>query len=189
MKCRVCGCTEFDPCQGVDLDTGEPTVCAWAEPGLCTFCLALHADMMASLQEGFEQPGDDEPLVELASHIHIRLTLVSGDWAAELVLMTPWMLPAVQEWHKSLEPAIGARVTPTCDVAVHHRGGEGEFAVGPGGCHVFPEARCQNVPVSSFEGGRLYDLLVAEGEEKVWTALAELIMRESGKLTEETKSP
>jgi hypothetical protein len=44
--------------------TGWPTVCSWAEPGLCTACVELSED----LERGaFEQPADDEPLVTLAT--------------------------------------------------------------------------------------------------------------------------
>lgn len=115
------------------------------------------------------------------SGVNIRMALIVGDWAAELVLMTPWMLPAVQAWHKSLEPRIGARVIPTCDACVHHRGGTGEFTSDK--CHLFPGVSCENVPVSSFEGDRLYSLLVEAGEEAVWDALAKMIEREKGHLT------
>lgn len=31
--CRVCGCTDEDPC--ID---GDGLPCAWAEPDLCTIC-------------------------------------------------------------------------------------------------------------------------------------------------------
>jgi hypothetical protein len=110
--------------------------------------------------------------------VEIRMQLVSGDWAAELVLMTPWMLPGVQAWHKSLEHRFGARVTPMCDVAVHHRGGMGEFVVDAGRCGVFPDSRCENIPVSGFEGDRLYALLIEGGDEPVWAALADVITRE-----------
>jgi hypothetical protein len=34
MACRVCGCSQLDPCEGG---------CAWAAPGLCTNCLAAIA--------------------------------------------------------------------------------------------------------------------------------------------------
>jgi hypothetical protein len=50
----------------MDLETGE--ACAWAELGMCTFCAALESEMKARFQRGFEEPGDDEPLlVELAT--------------------------------------------------------------------------------------------------------------------------
>ena len=29
MQCRICGCSEFEPC---------PIGCGWAEPGLCDVC-------------------------------------------------------------------------------------------------------------------------------------------------------
>ena len=34
MKCRRCGCSEFNPCLN---QWGE--ACAWAAPELCTFCV------------------------------------------------------------------------------------------------------------------------------------------------------
>jgi transcription elongation factor Elf1 len=34
--CRVCGCTDVDPCI---TDLGE--TCAWVEPDLCNFCAEI----------------------------------------------------------------------------------------------------------------------------------------------------
>lgn len=36
MKCRMCGCTHFDPCPGG---------CDWAERGLCSVCAAMRASI------------------------------------------------------------------------------------------------------------------------------------------------
>ena len=33
MKCRVCGCTDFEPCVSAGGET-----CAWIEDNLCDFC-------------------------------------------------------------------------------------------------------------------------------------------------------
>jgi hypothetical protein len=85
----------------------------------------------------------------------------------------------VQEWHKQIARTFGARVLPVCDAAVHHRGGNGGGCIAPaGGCSIFPDAACENVPISAFVGERLYELLVAEGEEPVWRELELLINRE-----------
>lgn len=126
----------------------------------------------------WDKRSDDPKKDYGVSGVNIHMRLVDDDWAAELVMLTPWMLPAVQQWHKSLEPTIGAKVTPTCDVAVHHRNGTSdEFGriVQPGQCDVFPDTSCQNVPVSAFLGERLYKILVVEGEEPVWEGLANII--------------
>ena len=74
MECRVCSCTEFDPC--VDEETGE--TCHWAEVDpnpvdfqaarpLCSFCKALQDAVQLAYGEGYEQPDSDEPLVQLAT--------------------------------------------------------------------------------------------------------------------------
>ena len=39
MICRVCGCTDLEPC--VD-DVGRP--CAWVDADLCSFCAAGEAE-------------------------------------------------------------------------------------------------------------------------------------------------
>ena len=39
MKCRVCGCTDSEPCIGTNGET-----CAWSEVGLCDFCADVDAD-------------------------------------------------------------------------------------------------------------------------------------------------
>ena len=36
MKCRLCGCTESDPCVKATCLGFE--TCGWAMPGLCEFC-------------------------------------------------------------------------------------------------------------------------------------------------------
>jgi hypothetical protein len=66
MKCVVCGCSEFDPC----IDTVTGTICAWARRGaapLCTFCAEIAADAGAAFKRGFEEPDQDEPMVQLYS--------------------------------------------------------------------------------------------------------------------------
>lgn len=43
-SCRECGCTDVDACVvGVDVITGAPIGCSWAEPDLCTACVLKHA--------------------------------------------------------------------------------------------------------------------------------------------------
>lgn len=74
MECRVCGCSEFDPC--VDEETGE--TCHWAEVDpnpqnfqalrpLCSFCKELQQAIQLSVDEGYNGPDGDEPLVQLAT--------------------------------------------------------------------------------------------------------------------------
>lgn len=58
QRCRICGCTETDPCirPAPGLREGQKTLllaCSWAAPDLCNFCA--------------EQESDDEPLVEVFS--------------------------------------------------------------------------------------------------------------------------
>ena len=38
LRCRVCGCTDDDPCITTDRATGLPMPCAWREPDLCSAC-------------------------------------------------------------------------------------------------------------------------------------------------------
>lgn len=55
QKCRVCGCTNQD-CSGCIERTGKP--CTWAEPDLCSACLAEmeRKDFLRSTRPG---PGRD----------------------------------------------------------------------------------------------------------------------------------
>jgi hypothetical protein len=69
--CRICGCSEFEPC----ISAGGET-CAWAnaEHTLCDFCDELSEDMHQALDEGL---GDDEgplviPATEAECHRYIR---------------------------------------------------------------------------------------------------------------------
>lgn len=39
--CRVCGCTEDEPCVYVDPLDGQPRTCAWVEAELCSACEAV----------------------------------------------------------------------------------------------------------------------------------------------------
>ena len=59
MKCRICGCTDTEPC--LDLDLG--ITCGWAEDGLCTFCFAAMQSDEAFVQSG----GELSPRVEIYS--------------------------------------------------------------------------------------------------------------------------
>lgn len=74
MECRVCGCSEFDPC--VDEETGE--TCGWAEVDpnpqnfpamrpICTFCYQLQEQVRDADGQRVAFADEDEPLVQLAT--------------------------------------------------------------------------------------------------------------------------
>lgn len=40
MRCRMCGCTDYDAC----FDPGLGITCSWYDDDLCTFCVAIAID-------------------------------------------------------------------------------------------------------------------------------------------------
>lgn len=71
MKCRVCGCTDLEPC----ISEGGET-CAWIECDLCDFC-----DDAAAFQ--LDHPDVvDEPLVELYSESDLNREIAERRRAA-----------------------------------------------------------------------------------------------------------
>lgn len=49
MTCQRCGCSELNPCLG-----SYGSTCAWAIPGLCTFCLSDEEMELLHLVAGAE---------------------------------------------------------------------------------------------------------------------------------------
>ena len=79
MECRVCGCTEFDPC--VDEETGE--TCGWVLPvanpenfqearPICSFCYELQEMVRDADGQRVPFADEDEPLVQLATEADLN---------------------------------------------------------------------------------------------------------------------
>lgn len=60
-ECRVCGCTDNEPC--IDGATGY--TCCWVnrEQNLCDFCADLEGEALAAFQRGYRERSEDEPLI------------------------------------------------------------------------------------------------------------------------------
>jgi hypothetical protein len=112
--------------------------------------------------------------------VEVHLTLLDGDWALELIVMTVWMLPKTREWWATLPLT---HIPRECiNMRCHYRNGpRAELA---GMCTVFKGECCQSIALSFSAGDPLFETLVAEGEEPFWnamaSALAEVRAKESG---------
>jgi len=106
--------------------------------------------------------------------VMIRFILRESDWALELVIMTPWVLPETREWWATLQ--LPDHPGTISDAALHHRAGTGEFIVAAGVCSVFPNDRCENIPLSAFEGDRMFAVLIAGGHDALWHAMEERLV-------------
>jgi hypothetical protein len=106
---------------------------------------------------------DPNPAKDYGVHgVEIRFYVVGPLGAISWFLMTPWVLPAVRKWWKTLPVPERAEPTPA-GLTWHERVERGEECYLVGACK--PEQ------VGSLDTDWLYEILVAEGEAGLWREL------------------
>jgi hypothetical protein len=107
---------------------------------------------------------DPNPAKDYGVHgVEIHFSVIGPLGAISWYLMTPWVLPAVRKWWKTLP--VPARAEPIPAGLTWHERADTHGQE----CHLVGSCRAEQV--GSLDTDWLYEILIAEGEAGLWREL------------------